>query len=76
MEKEMVIDNSVMGTHLGNVLEAVNNAISHNNKDVGNDAYALTLQAFFVKGSLKKIKEQTAMAELYIAKQNEVGGSP
>ena len=69
MEKEIVIDNSVMAIHLASVLEAANSAISHNNKDAGNDAYAVTLQAFFIRNNLKKIKEQISMAELYIAKQ-------
>ena len=75
MDKEIIVDNNVMGIHLTNVRDAVNKAISHNNKTIVGggtcDAYATTLQAHFVRENLKEIKEQVLMAELYIAKQSE-----
>ena len=71
MEKEYILDQDVMGTHLSNVRDAIDKAITHNEKNVGNDAASITLQAFFIRNNLDTIKEQVAMAELYIAHQEE-----
>jgi hypothetical protein len=70
MDKEYIIDSNVMGLHLANMQTHLTRALDYNNTIAVSKADKRT-KAFMVRDSLKRMKEQIAMAELYIAAERE-----
>ncbi len=70
MDKERIIDNKVMGIHLNNIQTMIERAIFYNNA-TASDKTGITTKTFMVRDSLKSIKEQILMAELYIESDDD-----